>query len=116
MHVLVRPTDTPAQAAILSSSELQLQSGLQRTPSSSSSSSYAQRRYVKDDIRISVVYRARCFRDPAEVARWAAENEKQTEIGLETILSTLAADLVFSWALISTISHPFLSLHRPYRQ
>ena len=58
-------------------------------------------RYTTDDIRISVVYRARCFRDAAEASRWADEAEKGTEIGLETILTTLAADLVARGRIVS---------------
>jgi hypothetical protein len=44
-----------------------------------------------DDLRISIVYRARCFRDKAEADKFRANTEPLT---LESILATLKSDLV----------------------
>lgn len=44
-----------------------------------------------DDLRISIVYRARCFRDKAEADKFRANTDPLT---LESILDTLKRDLV----------------------
>jgi hypothetical protein len=49
--------------------------------------------YATNDLRISIVYRARCFASKEEVARFHADRPED-EIGLENIINTLKNDLV----------------------
>lgn len=51
------------------------------------------RNYSTNDLRISIVYRARCFASQAEVARFH-EDRPEDQIGLENILGKLKDDLV----------------------
>lgn len=53
------------------------------------------RNYTTDDLRISIVYRAKCFADEAERDRFNAEKDDPSKhIALSTILGTLGDDLV----------------------
>jgi hypothetical protein len=49
--------------------------------------------YDTDDLRISIVYRARCFKDAEEVARYK-KNPDSEKLSVETVLETLKNDLV----------------------
>lgn len=54
--------------------------------------------YTTDDLRITVVYRARCFRSEEEVAKFRKMAKGEADSGelmtLEYILNTFKADLV----------------------
>ena len=50
-------------------------------------------RYATSDLRISIVYRARCFVDEAEASRYAALPQEEM-MTLESILTTLKKGLV----------------------
>mmetsp|Transcript_22567 Transcript_22567/g.65622 ORF Transcript_22567/g.65622 Transcript_22567/m.65622 type:complete len:440 (-) Transcript_22567:14-1333(-) len=50
--------------------------------------------YTTSDLRISIVYRARCFKDEGEAQRFQDQlQDHENEISLETILATFADDL-----------------------
>merc|ERR1711916_130738 len=51
------------------------------------------RNYTTDDLRISIVYRGRCFHDEDEVARFGG-NGGADKMELDDILKRFAADLV----------------------
>lgn len=52
-------------------------------------------RYSTDDIRTSIVYRARCFRDEAEALRFDGKGGPEEELlSLDSILTTLSDELV----------------------
>ncbi len=51
--------------------------------------------YTTDDLRISVVYRARCFADDAEAQRFYAHlNDEEEHMDLDEVLGIFARDLV----------------------
>jgi hypothetical protein len=54
----------------------------------------AVRNYKTSDFRMSLVWRARCFVDDAELARWhESMKDESSKISMETVLSTLEKDL-----------------------
>eukprot|EP00929_Paragymnodinium_shiwhaense_P107722 TRINITY_DN74095_c0_g1_i1.p1 TRINITY_DN74095_c0_g1~~TRINITY_DN74095_c0_g1_i1.p1 ORF type:complete len:477 (-),score=79.67 TRINITY_DN74095_c0_g1_i1:364-1794(-) len=50
--------------------------------------------YTSDDLRMTIVYRARCFASEAAVQEYRRSQEEPEALSLETVLRTFATDLV----------------------